>query len=292
MSMRQEAMSDGGEDDVNSELSAGGGMDMWSSCAEYFPSVPDHLVVMVHGILGSTTDWQFGASQFVKSFSDKIMIHCSECNMYKLTLDGVDVMGERLTKEVASVINSRSELMKISFVAHSVGGLIVRYAIGRLYRPPGEKLQESSDNLNKDDTKGTIYGLEAMNFITVATPHLGSRGNGQVPFLFGFTSIENIVSRVVHWILGRTGRHLFLTDDDDGEPPLLLKMVNDSTGLYFWSALQSFKRRVVYANAGCDQIVGWRTSSIRRKSELPKVRYSLNDEHNNSSFVFVKATLF
>ncbi|PKU86118.1 hypothetical protein MA16_Dca001949 [Dendrobium catenatum] len=158
---------------------------------------------------------------------------CSNCNMRRLTLDGVDVMGERLAEEVADVTNRRPELKKISFVAHSVGGLVARYALGRLYRPPGGKVLENSDCIDEDDTRGTICGLQAINFITVATPHLGSRGNGQVPFLFGLTAMEALASRVVHWIFGRTGKHLFLTDNDNGELPLLLRMVNDCSGLYF-----------------------------------------------------------
>jgi triacylglycerol esterase/lipase EstA (alpha/beta hydrolase family) len=76
-------------------------------------------------------------------------------------------------------------MCKVSFIAHSVGGLVARYAIGRLYRPPpeNEPMQDSSNKESKVDSIGTICGLEAMNFITVATPHLGSRGNKQVSTL-------------------------------------------------------------------------------------------------------------
>ena len=70
-------------------------------------------------------------------------------------------------------------MKKISFVAHSLGGLIARYAIGQLYVPPDSKNSENHEE-NENPLKGTIYGLEPMNFITVATPHLGSRGSGQV----------------------------------------------------------------------------------------------------------------
>nr|CAD1818502.1 unnamed protein product [Ananas comosus var. bracteatus] len=223
--------------EVRTEETANGGTDAWSS-SECAASKADHLVVMVHGILGSTSDWKFGAEQFVKMLPDKVIVHCSERNMNRLTLDGVDVMGERLAEEVIEVINRRPQIRKISFVAHSVGGLVARYAI-------------------------------AVNFITVATPHLGSRGNKQVPFLFGLTAMENFASRVIHWIFRRTGKHLFLTDNDEGKPPLLRRMLDDCGDLFFMSALQAFKRRVLYANVGHDHIVGWRTSSIRRNSELP-----------------------
>jgi len=93
---------------------------------------------------------------------------------------------------VVEVINRRTGLKKISFIAHSVGGLVARYAIGRLYRPPsGELPGDSSDGAQggDDSSRGTICGLEAMNFITVATPHLGSRGNKQVFFFPTNTNI-------------------------------------------------------------------------------------------------------
>ena len=58
---------------------------------------------------------------------------------------------------------------------------MARYAIGVLYQPPvGAKPTDSSDNSSLENSRGTIVGLEAVNFITVATPHLGSRGNKQV----------------------------------------------------------------------------------------------------------------
>ncbi|KAF9596216.1 hypothetical protein IFM89_007898 [Coptis chinensis] len=42
------------------------------------------------------------------------------------TTFGVDVMAERLAEEVMSVINRRPKLQKISFVAHSLGGLVAK----------------------------------------------------------------------------------------------------------------------------------------------------------------------
>ncbi|XP_072987401.1 putative lipase ROG1 [Typha latifolia] len=259
-----------GDDGVCAEDSVNGGLDVWKS-SDRAISEADHLVMMVHGILGSTSDWKFAADQFVRRLPDKVIVHCSACNMNSLTLDGVDVMGERLAEEVAEIVNRRPHIQKISFIAHSVGGLVARYAIGKLYRPPRRRHQEVCQScICNDNCRGTICGLEAMNFITVATPHLGSRGNKQVPFLFGVTAIEKFASHIIHLIFRRTGRHLFLTDNDDGKPPLLQRMVDDLGDLCFISALRAFKRRVTYSNAVHDHIVGWRTSSIRRNSELPE----------------------
>lgn len=256
-----------------------GSRDVWSSKSSDSSSA-DHLVVMVNGILGSSTDWKFASEQFVKELPDKVFVHCSERNVSKHTLDGVDVMGERLAEEVIEVIRRKPNMRKVSFISHSVGGLVARYAIGKLYRPPGnEPIQDSGNKESKVDSIGTICGLEAMNFVTVATPHLGSRGNKQVPFLFGVTAFEKLASVVIHWIFRRTGRHLFLTDDDEGKPPLLKRMIEDYDGYYFMSALRTFKRRVIYSNVGYDHIVGWRTSSIRRNNELPKWEDTLNEKY-------------
>lgn len=79
---------------------------------------------------------------------------------------------------------------KISFVAHSLGGLVARYAIGRLYGSSTKvEVKDINGFRSSVDTDGSvrekfdderIAGLEPMNFITVATPHLGSRGHKQV----------------------------------------------------------------------------------------------------------------
>jgi hypothetical protein len=45
--------------------------------------------------------------------------------------------------------------------------------------------------------------------------------------------MENVASCFVHWIFKRTGRHLFLTDGDEGQPPLLQRMVEDHDDLKF-----------------------------------------------------------
>ncbi|KAM0989419.1 hypothetical protein ACFX15_012842 [Malus domestica] len=266
--------------------------------------VPEHLVIMVNGIIGSASDWRYAADQFVKKLPDKVIVHRSECNSSRLTFDGVDLMGERLAEEVLAVVRRRSEVRKISFVAHSLGGLVARYAVGRLYEPfpKSEPSGQNGNCLIEGHTNkltqsidqphhGTIAGLEAMNFITVATPHLGSRGNKQLPFLCGLPFLERRASQTAHFIVGRSGKHLFLTDDDDGRPPLLLRMVNDCDDLKFISALRAFKRRVAYANANYDHMVGWRTSSIRRQDELPKSNLLVTDERY-PHIVYIKRETF
>ncbi|KAL6525449.1 hypothetical protein OROHE_015756 [Orobanche hederae] len=175
-----------------------------------------------------------------------------ECNSSRLTFDGVDKMGERLAEEVIDVIKHWRGVRKISFVAHSLGGLVARYAIGRLYklspRTGSTGLPGYCSNLDQV-CEANIGGLEPMNFITFATPHLGSGGHKQLPLLCGLPLLEKSAPQTAHWIAGRSGKHLFLTDSDGGKPPLLLRM----------------------------HVVGWRTSSIRRQNELPKSNLLVND---------------
>ncbi|KAM7278162.1 hypothetical protein ACFE04_005296 [Oxalis oulophora] len=237
---------------------------------------PTHLLIMINGIIGSAKNWRYAAKHFLKKFPKDVIVYCSERNSAMSTFDGVDVMGRRLAEEVIDCIRRHPTVQKISFIGHSLGGLVARYAIALLFRKDvsGEVPKQNGElNLNgsseENQLDGKVAGLEPINFITLATPHLGSRGHKQVPIFCGFHAMEKAASRM-SLFLGRSGKHLFLCDKDNGKPPLLLQMASDSEDLKFISALQSFKRRVTYANIRFDPVVGWSTSSIRRRNELPK----------------------
>ncbi|KAG6541674.1 hypothetical protein Mapa_016939 [Marchantia paleacea] len=228
-----------------------------------------HLVIFVNGIIGSPTDWKFAANMFaLKSLN--VLLLCSESNSSWATFHGVDTMGKRLADEVERISKDRKGLKKISFIAHSLGGLVARYAIALLYK----KGEPGSDHPNP-----TIAGLEPVNFITVATPHVGSRGNENLPMLLGLSVLEKLAILIAHLIVGVTGRHLYLTDGNPkkGEKPLLVQMVTDKP-LPFSSSLAAFKNRTAYANVSGDHAVGWRTASIRRKSEMPVIDHKPVDK--------------
>ncbi|KAE8720523.1 putative Hydrolase [Hibiscus syriacus] len=75
-----------------------------------------------------------------------------------------------------------------------------------------------------------------------------------VPLFGGSRALEKLAART-SWLFGRTGKHLFLKDGKNGKPPLLFQMVSDCEDLKFITALQSFRRRVAYANADFDRIL-------------------------------------
>ena len=93
------------------------------------------------------------------------------------------------SKQVLQVVKKTKSLKRISFLAHSLGGLFARYAIAVLYSPDTYSRDQPGDLANSmtENSQGTtlsrggmIAGLEPINFITLATPHLGVRGKKQV----------------------------------------------------------------------------------------------------------------
>ena len=115
----------------------------------------------------------------------------------------------------------------------------------------------------------------------------------QLPFLLGMDALEALAAPLAPLLVGRTGSQLYLTDTEGGLPLLLAMTADSESGpflsVYFLalgsdasqllsgrlkgcrSGLRAFRRRVVYANAEYDHMVGWRTSSIRREGELRKL---------------------
>jgi pimeloyl-ACP methyl ester carboxylesterase len=237
---------------------------------------PDHLVILVNGIVGSANDWKFASQRMRGRLGSSVAIHCSVNNAGRKTFDGLDVMGERLANEVKEVISRTPSATKISFLGHSLGGLISRSAISHLYNSSsaevvgGGALDGNGHTTVEIPRVPTIGGLQAENFITLATPHLGCRGSEQLPFLLGISAFERIAPSMAHLFIGKTGRHLFLTDASKNELPLLRKMVTDCNEGQFLSSLGAFKKRVAYANVVNDHMVGWRTSSLRLRSEKPQ----------------------
>uniref|UniRef100_A0A0D9WM23 DUF676 domain-containing protein n=1 Tax=Leersia perrieri TaxID=77586 RepID=A0A0D9WM23_9ORYZ len=241
---------------------------------------PDHLLILVHGIMASSSDWTYGEAVLKRRLGDDFFIYASSSNIYTKTFDGIDVAGRRLANEVLDVIRKTDGLRKISFLAHSLGGLFARYAISILYSTETNGAGQSgvcSDITNEGSEKsgctsglGAISELEPINFITLATPHLGVRGKNQLPFLHGLSILEKLAAPLAPLVVGRTGAQLFLTDGEPSKPPLLLQMASDHEEKKFISALAAFKNRILYANVSYDHMVGWRTSSIRREEDLTK----------------------
>ncbi|KAI3698246.1 hypothetical protein L6452_31359 [Arctium lappa] len=253
-------------------------------CANGVKDEPDHLLVLVHGIYASPSDWRYVEAELKRHLGRQFLIHASSSNTYSKTFAGIDGAGNRLADEVKQIVKSTKSLKRISFLAHSLGGLIARYAVGVLYSRNASSIynaDDRTDSILNASGHGMIAGLEAINFITLATPHLGVRGNKQLPFLLGVPILEKIAAPMAPIFVGRTGSQLFLTDGKPNKPPLLLRMTTDCEEGNFISALGAFRYRILYANASYDHMVGRRTSSIRRESELVKPSFESLDGYKH-----------
>ena len=264
-----------------------------------------HLLVMVHGLFGRPRDWRHVVEELQRSgvvgAGGGVRLLVSSSNRRTGTFDGVDRCGERLAREVSDAVAAHPELQSVSFVGHSLGGLIARYAAGILV----EEAEASAGHAT------TVAKLRPELFCTIVTPHLGCdppapRGGARVkgpPSSTAAAASAAAEARVpfLEWIgkarvlgpplqslasmaaapasslfLGRTGSQLFLRDRSLKHGlPLLVEMARgpcsstSADGSDYWRALGAFRSRVTYSNVRGDHMVGWPNASIRRSSELP-----------------------
>ena len=152
-------------------------------------------------------------------------------------------------EELRGVLAAHPSLQEISFVGHSMGGLIARYAAGQLFDP---------------ETRLIADRLRPVHYVSLATPHLGCDllpGICEVPLVswlcappvvgraIGFV-VRPFVSGVVCRHLRRSGRQFFLTDGDGGAAPLIERLARDgdARGGRYLAALAAFETRTLYAN--------------------------------------------
>ncbi len=116
------------------------------------PAGKGHLIVLVHGFLGNSYDmvqmknllcWRYPEAQ----------TYCSADNE-DATEGDIQTMGERLAKEVRNYVKEwfpNNTMQRLSFVGHSLGGLIIRAALPRL-----------------EEYKAAMH-----TYFTLSSPHLG-----------------------------------------------------------------------------------------------------------------------
>ena len=99
------------------------------------PDVGTHLFVCQHGLWGSTDDVAFLEAYLRHNGWQTLN---ARCNSARLTYDGIDCCGDRLADEVWECVRRMdadrhaAPVTHVSFAGYSLGGLIVRYALGKL----------------------------------------------------------------------------------------------------------------------------------------------------------------
>ncbi|KAI8464655.1 MAG: putative serine esterase-domain-containing protein [Monoraphidium minutum] len=158
-------------------------------------AAPTHLVLLVNGIWGGRWDWtRFTSRLLAHPAAGPLLVYASGANTAFRTGDGIDVCGRRLAREVEGVVTAHPSLTDISIVAHSMGGLVARYALGVMAAAPEEGTQQRQQQQQQQDgggggggaaggagaghgstlPPGTLLGgrLRARCLVTIATPHL------------------------------------------------------------------------------------------------------------------------
>ena len=233
-----------------------------------------HWIVLVHGWLGKPAEMNALRDSLSRecaarkttspSKTSACVIHCAVSNDGR-TSDGVAAGGSRLATEINDLLTQTQHLLErnnynrlqsssdeskitLSIVGNSLGGLYGRYALAEIHVP---------------------YQPEV--FCTTATPHVGV-GHGNT-----YLRLPRFLERGIAFVLGRTGRDLFLTDDTrrarkHGRSTLLHELTFAPKYIH---PLRRFRRRIAYANAyGTDFQVPTATAAFLTNSSSPNLSTS------------------
>ncbi|KAI8922621.1 putative serine esterase-domain-containing protein [Entophlyctis helioformis] len=179
-----------------------------------------HLIVFVHGLLGSSFDFR----QYRNRFSSYLVQLGVPKSMFMLltstsyeddTFQDIETMASRLASEVSAFINGQKRHIKtISFVCHSLGGIIARCALRKAAFQP------------------LIARLHT--FFTLASPHL-SLALHQNTIINSVMGIYQTISR------SKCIGQLTLCDHPDPRQTLLFQLASDAT-------IRHFKRVIMFAS--------------------------------------------
>jgi len=165
------------------------------------PSVPKpyrgvHLFVLVHGFQGNSFDMRLMKNNLALLYPDSIFL-CSTSNEDNTEGD-INEMGIRLAQEVVNYICDwcpGSALGRLSFVAHSLGGLITRAALPLLHE----------------------YSSKMFTFLSFSSSHLGILQDKISLFNTGFWVLKQ-------WRKSQFLQQVSMTDHSDPRETFLYKL--------------------------------------------------------------------
>ncbi|TRM64815.1 putative serine esterase-domain-containing protein [Schizophyllum amplum] len=201
-----------------------------------------HLLVLVHGMwghIGHLEQMRLVSEAIKPTDGCRLHVLLPTTNSEEHTYDGVDWGGERVAQEILDEVDKLKskgdKVTKFSVTGYSLGGLISRYAIGILKQ------------------KGLFEDITPVNFITVATPHLG--------LIRYRTTLYTLFAYFGPKLLARTGEQFYCVDKWSATGRSLLEVMADPERI-FYQTLQSFQRIAIYANAVSDYTVPYMTAAI------------------------------
>lgn len=209
--------------------------DLWS-LPPPIPNKPVHLTLLTHGLHSNVgADMLYLKEQIEKAAvisGDNVIVRGYDRNVCK-TERGIKYLGMKVAEYIINEVYAEN-ITHISFIGHSLGGLIQTFAIAYI----------------ESNFPWFFKKVTPVNFITLASPllgisHIDSPGYVQAALTLG--------------AVGRTGQELSLFPTEIDGKKALLELL--PTGITH-KVLKKFKNRTVYANAVNDGIVPLRTSAI------------------------------
>lgn len=195
----------------------------------------EHLVILTHGLHSNVTSDLFYLKEQIESMQENhkeaLIVRGFTDNVCK-TEKGIKWLGTRLAEYIVATLYNEN-VVRISFVGHSLGGLVQSFAVAYIsYNYPW-----------------FFEKVEPINFVIMASPMLGIVSDNAL-----------YVQRLLAMgIVGKTGQDLSLQTNKNLKEPLILTMAKSSA---LRRVLKCFKRRTAYANACNDGIVPLYTSAL------------------------------
>lgn len=194
---------------------------------------PVHLVILTHGLHSNVSADMLFLKEQIDSGAENVVVKGFFGNVCK-TERGVKYLGSKVAEYVVELVRGASiqNVTKISFIGHSLGGLVQTFAIAYI----------------EANYPWFFELIQPINFVTLASPMLGVIHEN--PAYVKLALLAGIV--------GRTGQDLGLQYMEKDQKPLLLLLPSGPTH----RILRRFVRRTAYANAFNDGIVPLRTSAL------------------------------
>ncbi|KAK6199975.1 putative serine esterase-domain-containing protein [Scheffersomyces amazonensis] len=201
------------------------------------PTKPIHLVILTHGLHSNVSADMFYLKEQIDSIKGENIVVKGYFGNVAKTERGIKYLGSRVAEYIIDLVTnnesfSNGKVSKISFIGHSLGGLVQTVAIAYI----------------QVNYSWFFKSIRPINFITIASPMLGIVNENPVYVKLALSA----------GIVGKTGRDVSLKYLEDDSQPLLLLLPTGPTH----NILKRFIRRTAYANAVNDGVVPLRTSSL------------------------------
>jgi hypothetical protein len=160
-------------------------------------SAANHIIVLQNGLNGHHWSMHSMATYLRQKLSaENFVVVVSDVNNMALTYFGIDPCGRRLRDFVLQQCRLYPLATRISFIGHSLGGVMIRYCIGLL----------QEDGFFGSDR--SLQQMQPVMYVSIASPHLGVH------------SLDAFRQTLARWAIPKTGAALLLEDDEK----LLLNM--------------------------------------------------------------------